>query len=402
MNAKTSYFNKKIFTHNLIQVLPFLLLMSGIMAAITLFTISHVIQQSIQSSFDYDHETLIIMLKNTLCDNTSVALVKVLMACYSFFCGVSVFRYLFQKKLCQTIHALPMKRSGLYLTNLLSGLVMLAIPFLFSILALCLYLPIKGYGAACSVLPLWFLVSIGFCLIFYALSILAVMLTGHLFATPIVYFILNFGIFIGEMLLHSFVSAFFFGMQADYVEISKLSILTPFVHLWQTLRLQNASSLTLASYLSEGLEALVIYALVSLVIFAVCRLLYQIRKLEYQGDPIVLKPVQPVFLYIGVILGSIIIAIILYNMSYYNMYAAAYDNYTLTALFIYFMLSSVVLYFVINMLLKKTVHVFRSNYKGITVYCCIALSLFLFIRMDVLGIETKTPEVKELSSICLS
>lgn len=128
MNVKTSCFNKKIYTKTLIQGIPFILLMTGFLLFFLLtsinFELSMMEYENVTQA--YKNETLRYTLYSYSCDG----FFKVIMSCYSFFCGIFVFRYLYNKKLCGTIHALPLSRTCMFLSNTLSGFTMIVLPFL--------------------------------------------------------------------------------------------------------------------------------------------------------------------------------------------------------------------------------------------------------------------------------
>ena len=138
MNAKKSFFNKKIFVHNIVQALPIILLMAAILLLYTIAAVNGEL-----TMFEYENLSLkeqTFRIQRSLYDYTSIIFIKFLMTCYSFICGISVFRYFYNRKLCGTIHALPLTRGCMYITNLLSGLTILALPFLLTALILGAYL----------------------------------------------------------------------------------------------------------------------------------------------------------------------------------------------------------------------------------------------------------------------
>lgn len=393
MNAKTSFFNRKIFTHNLYQGLPYLIFMSGILLLIGISGYnSGVLDLEYGTWSDLDAMSI---MQNLISSNYCAVEVKILLAFYSFFCGMIVFRYLYNKKLCATIHALPLKRSCLFFTNVLSGFAMLVIPIFVSLVILAVYLAIKG--CTFTYLAGLFLILVGFCLIFYALAVLSAMLTGHLFAAPIVYALFNFGFITSKAIITGVLNCFYFH-NSGYDLDTKHTILTPFWHLYHYLQLKNTELFSI-HFQEKGIQALILYGIVSLIILAISLLLYNRRSLETQGDPITAKKLQPIFLYIGTLLASSVTAAIIYSVLFDISNKLYADNNTLTILIFLFIICSVLVYYVITMLLRKTIHVFHGNYKGITLYCCIALVIFLVVRLDVFHIETKQPDKADITSI---
>ncbi len=389
MNAKTSCFNKKIYTKTLTQGIPFILLMT---AFLLLFSLGSINSQL--SNYEFEQFSHAVKEKNiqyTLYTYSCEGFFKAMLSCYSFLCGIFVFRYLYNRKLCGTIHSLPLTRTCMFLSNTLSGLTMMIAPFLITAIVIGIYMLVLGYSI--SHIPLWIVVMIGYCLIFYALSVLTAMLTGHLVSAPVIYCFLNFGFLITQALFQMFVNLFYFGLSGAMN--SNYYILTPFVYLLYHLHAPN----DIAAFAKDGLDGILIYAIVSVVILAISWFLYGMRKLETQGDPIVSKKIQPVLLYLATAMCAAVMSVLLFAVFFNNLDSYYADTKTIAVVIVLFLLCSILIYFILNMLLKKTVHVFKGKHKGLIVYLGAALLTFLIIRLDVLNIENKIPDIKEIASV---
>ena len=56
--------------------------------------------------------------------------VPIVSIAYAILCAMAVWSYLYNARSVGMMHSLPIRREGLFLTNLLSGLAMMAIPYL--------------------------------------------------------------------------------------------------------------------------------------------------------------------------------------------------------------------------------------------------------------------------------
>lgn len=398
MNTKTSFFNKRIFLNNLWRNLPFVLIMTAILAIDGLTRITGIL-----SAFEYNswtHADQMIILQNELLSEYCTSIIKLLLTGYSLYAGITVFHYLFNKKLCGTMHSMPLTRGCLYITNVLSGLTLIVLPIVLNSLILAIDLVANGYS--CKYLPLMTIVLIGYCLIFYALAILSVMLTGHLLAAPVMYGALNFGYMISKVIIQSFATSFLFGFTTSVAADSYL--LTPFVRLYNILHVvpyDNESTpgsvADTIQYRSGVNKTLWFYAAACLVILIICFFLYKRRSLETQGDPITSKKLQPFILYLGTLVGGAAATTILYG-SLFSFSSCGTDK-DFAFIVAAFVITSVIIHYALTMILRKTIHVFRGNFKGIIVYTCLALMSFLLIRLDALGIISKQPDVKDVASV---
>ena len=96
MNAKKSFFNKKIFVNNLIQALPIMLLMAAFLLLYTISTLNSELHMFKYSNYSFDEENF--QIQHALFNYSSVIIFKFLLTCYSFICGIFVFRYFYNKK----------------------------------------------------------------------------------------------------------------------------------------------------------------------------------------------------------------------------------------------------------------------------------------------------------------
>ena len=111
-------------------------------------------------------------------------------AVYGCFLAMAFFSYLMNRRSVGMLHALPIKREGLFLTNWVSGLFFVAGPSL--VVFLIAMLAEAGKGAVgLEDLLLWLLVSVSTGLFFFDFALCCAMFTGHILALPVFYLIHN-------------------------------------------------------------------------------------------------------------------------------------------------------------------------------------------------------------------
>lgn len=388
MNTKTSYFNKKIFMQNLLHALPFI----GIFALIIIYVPLVELQNTVRQIKYLGESPVELSMKSTLLDTICLTGIQFLLVFYSFGCALWVFRYLFAHRLCKTIHALPLSRSCLFITNILSGAAILLLPLLFASIVFCIYLLLNGFAAGFTLT--WLLLSFAYCLFFFGLAVFAVMLSGHLVAVPVIYFILNFGFFLLQFIFRLFVNLFFYGAENLFIETEN-TIFSPFLHIATKLNFNWEKE----DFSPGAIQMLLIYAACGILLCVISLFFYKRRALESQGDPIVTKKLQPVIHYFCTVLGGSLFSL-LFSELFLETSGIRYIEFSGKLLLgIFFLLGSAISYYLLKMLLYKTLRVFKMRNKGLGLYLIISVLALLLIDLDVFGIETYQPEESDVVSM---
>ena len=113
-----------------------------------------------------------------------------LTALFGLLCAMAVFSYLYASRSVGMLHALPLRREGLFLTNYLSGLLFLLLPNL-AVFLLALAAEVFAGTVVFSSLFTWLVVVSLFGLFFYSFAVFCAMFTGHVLALPAFYVVLN-------------------------------------------------------------------------------------------------------------------------------------------------------------------------------------------------------------------
>ena len=120
MKSKTSFFNRTVFKKNMTLYWPIWVcyLLYG-MVKVPGQLWSRLQQQTDMTAYARDYA-----LYNSLRLEVDVAAIAIM----AVVCGMALFGYLFTQKNAYMIHALPVTRGELYVTNMISGLCFLLIP----------------------------------------------------------------------------------------------------------------------------------------------------------------------------------------------------------------------------------------------------------------------------------
>ena len=133
--------------------------------------------------------------------------------CYAILCAMVVWSYLCSARSVGMMHALPVDRRCLYLTGTMAGLTMLVIPFAVVGGLLCLVMACFGGFAPLAVLETVAAVLL-MILLFFGLATVCAMITGNIFAIPVLYLLINFLAPLLDALVGSLTSLFLMAWRA--------------------------------------------------------------------------------------------------------------------------------------------------------------------------------------------
>ena len=297
--------------------------------------------------------------------------------------AMAVCSHLYSTRSANFTAALPPKRTAMFATHYLTGLLWLVVPFLvMAAIAMAIYqVKLQDFTTVFQVFGPGMSMGVGLLLFFYSFAVLCGMLTGHLLALPAFYAIFN-GLVGGVwLLLTAIFQEFYYGYPGSVTVVPAwVAWLTP---AWNLLR----------QYTSDGISpaAVAIYAVVGVLMALVAGLLYLKRPMERAGDVVIWAGLRPVFRYgvalcSGLALGSF--TRIVLNLGPLGLAVSA-------------ILWGVAGCFVAQMFLTKSVRVLRY-WKGAGAVALSFAALFGVIQLDLTGYETRVPDPDDVVSVSIS
>lgn len=314
---------------------------------------------------------------------------------YALVVAQLLFGDLFNTRMCNALHALPIRRETWFGTNVLSGLAFSFGPTLVMALIALPLMALSVVEQAWQMPLLWLLgIDLQF-LFFFALAVLCVFCAGNRFAQALIYGILNLGAVIIYWLADTIYVPMLFGLQTQYDAFLPFFPLgnmmdQPYVDvMWDPRVYRNVPRVT-GFTLTERWDYLWICAGLALVLLALALLLYRRRKLETAGDFIAVKPLEPVFL----VLYSLVAA------TFLQMFDALFFR---NSGYIFLMIGLAVGFFTGKMLLERRVNVFRKKNWISFGLLTLAVGVSLVLTwLDPLGIESWIPKVESVDRVVLS
>lgn len=314
--------------------------------------------------------------------------------------AMAIWSYLYNNRSVSMIHALPLRRGTLFLTNYLTGLSFTIFP---SVAVFLLTLGVEAFVGAVTLkaLLLWVLAQILFSLFFFSFATLFAFVTGHILMLPLFYgifSILTKGI---TMLLDGVFSTFVYGYSSGSISVLDGfgNWLAPIYTLQTKVRPLRAEVvegvLTRQPLEVSGLGILAMYAAAGLVMTLLSYLLYRRRRLELAGEVVTVSFLQPVFKY-----GVAVCAGISFGMLFYQLFQRVFSQGIGTLLF-FLLLWAAIGYYAAEMMLRKSFRVFRKGARGVVALLLLLTVVLLAVESDVAGYEKSVPELANVQGIVI-
>ena len=296
-----------------------------------------------------------------------------------------LFGDLYSSRMCNALHAMPIRRETWFATNVLSGLAFWTVPNgLFTVIFLLLT------GGVWEAPLLWFAVAMLQYLFFFGIAVLSAYCVGNRFAMALVYGLVNFLSLILYWLVANLYEPLLFGLT---VPEDIFSLLCPAVHLIGDSYFQVRCVFTLHTVTSmeivyeSGWLYLGISAAVGLGALALALVLYRRRNLECAGDFMAVRRLGPVFL----ILYTFCAGVFCHG---FNTLFLGEENY------VFLVLGLAIGFFTGLMLLHRTVRIFQK--KTFLAFSCLAAAFVLSLALtawDPLGITRWIPDADQVENV---
>ena len=313
---------------------------------------------------------------------------------YALIVALLLYGDLFNSKLCNALHAMPMRREGWFFTHTLAGIAFSVVPNVVISMCMTLFL-----GKFWFVAPLWVLGMTLEYLFFFSLATLSVFCTGKRFAATVVYLLINFLSLIAAWFVASLYEPLLYGVEVRYTGFWWCSPVVWMCTLFDNLVLigkvrKPDTEWYSYDYVFEGLGSGWLYLLILTVLavglLALALVLYRRRKLECAGDFIAFKPLGPVFA-------------VIFTLSVAIFFQTFGRLFTEIGGYVFQFVGVAVGFFVSQMMLQRTVKVFRG--KNFLICGIIGTALLMSIVltwMDPMGLTRWTPRVGQVKSITLT
>lgn len=389
MKSKISFFNKTIFMKNVTLYWPIwgiYTLISVVMQPGLLWLFNNMSY----FSNNYNDEMQFRDLMKTVGFYGYV----ILIAFGALFAGMALYSYMYNTKSANMIHALPVDRTQLYGTALISGWAFLIAPlFVTALLSslLCIIYTIPGIGYVW----LWFLNVTALAFIAFSIVSICALFTGHIVVLPMYVFAVNVISWIVYYLVNAVVTTFGFGITELGENAERIvGIFCPIQCFSDNLRWQYEYSDTgnIKGAILEGTGFVWMYLVIAVLFYVSAYMIYRKRKIEQAGDFLTVNWVKPIFRGVVSVLGAIYGAMIIREILLDTRLGCGMP------LFVGMMIViGIAFYFAADMFIKKSFHVFKKrNWMGCGVSIVVVLVAFFGMYGMANKYEKEVPEIEDL------
>ena len=387
MQSKTSFFDKTVYKKNLSRFAPVwgLYTLCLVMGVVLLY-----VNGGSMKEYHFANNYISDLLYITVALNLIYALVVAQL----------LFGDLFNSRMCNMLHAFPIRRESWFVTNVVSGLTFSLVPTgLMALVSVPLLLDSMFENAVA--LAFWvFLASNLEFLCFFGMAAFAAMCTANRFTMAAGYGLLNAGAMIAYWLVDTVYTPLLYGVVTPTALMWNL---TPVYHMSEFRFLDTEFSLwdlrerygyhldgvTLTYTVTDNWWHLWLVAGVGVVFLVLALVLYKKRDLECAGDAVAFSRMVPVF--------EVLCAVFVATAAQYSLEnILGFQDVSRWMM----LMGLTVGWFVAKMLVERSARVFRlQNGKGLVVLTAVfAISLAL-THFDVLGIEDSIPEAAKVKSV---
>lgn len=336
----------------------------------------------------------------TLINVLDVAVTPILIAVFAIIAAVAVFSYLYSARSCNMMHAFPVKRSELFATNYVAGLLFLVVPQIVIALitmAVCGIYHVQGM----QYIAIWLLFVIGMSFFFYSLAVFCCMLTGHFFAGFAFFFFFNlvYMVFVNLMAVIAEEICYGFRLSNGMYGIPGM-VLSPLVYLLTENRVEFdwfTNEQTQVVVEITGGAVIALYCIPAVILIALALLLYKRRHLECAAEMTAHKFVKPMTRWAVTIVASI-------GLSFW--FAVVFFEGTtrfLPIMILMLIVCSWVIFFLLEMAINKKFKIFKKIRFLEWGICAVVIVLSLvMMEADTFGVEKRVPTVAETKGIIVS
>ena len=362
MKSRTSFFNLTAFRKNITRYWP-------VWALYTVFLLLVLLGISEQQS-DYMARDVVMVITRLACIGNLI---------YAGVVTLCLFGDLYKGRLCNALHAFPMRREGWLLTNIATG-------FLFSLIPNLLVCILTSFQLGEHAYYIWYLFNIAALqyVFFFGTAVLSALCAGNGLGMLAVYSIIQFVVVLIYFLAEVVYQPLIYGIE---LQTDKFYRFFPLYRMYtEYVKTEfGMSSLEFKGFDTAAWNHLYICAAVGVVAFALSWLVYRRRHLERAGDFIALRPLGPVFL----IVYTIAVGAVLY--SFFAMINQ--PSYVIYAIGI------IIGFFTGQMLLNRTVRVFyKKSLLAFGVLAVVLSGSMALTWLDPMDIGGYVPSIEKVES----
>ena len=308
-----------------------------------------------------------------------------------------IFGDLYNSRLCNALHAMPVTRDGWFVTHAASGLAFSLLPNLVVALAA---LPVLRLQAGWSAVFWWLLGSELQYIFYFGVAVLCIMLSGNRLGQLAVYAMTCFAGLAAYWLASAIYEPLLYGIQfsdAPFLWFCPLGWLSQMsdVLMIDSIRVNDEFGNYMHTQVvsvapGNGWGYMAICAAIGVAALAQALVLYRKRKLECAGDFVAFACMEPV----------VQVLVTIFAGGFFHLFG---DLFGFGTKYVLVFCGMVVGYFACRMLLMRTNRVFQKRgFLGCGLILAVFALTLVVTKLDPAGITRYVPEAEEVESVTFS
>lgn len=329
----------------------------------------------------------------------------------SIFVGVIaamlVFSFMYSSRACGMINSLPMRRETAFCTAYITGLAPLLLADIIAVLATLAAAP----AGMLDVQNLWTILAFAAMgsFVFFSFAAFCAVLTGNVIVLPAVYAVLGCTVYVVAAAVSELLADIVYGFPSTYINTlcdDILYSLSPIIAVISRLYItrdvtvdaKGVESYT-GSFTVNGLDLMAGYCAAALILVVCAELIYRRRDMERAGDVVAVPVLRPIFKYCMTFGTALVFAVVIYS----NYISSPSSGFAAALICLGLLLAGAFIgYFVSEMLMQKTLRVFKGRWTGFIVSCVIISAALFAAELDVFNYECYVPAPEEVTHVQLS
>ena len=308
-----------------------------------------------------------------------------------------IFGDLYNSRLCNALHALPVTRDGWFVSHSAAGLAFSLVP---NLLVVLIGLPVLRLGLGRSAVFWWLLASELQYILFFGTAVLCIMLSGNRLGHLALYAMVSFAGLAAAWLVTSIYEPLLYGIRFDedafypYSPVAHMTQMTDLLLLEREQVNDEFGNIIYYELLSvtpgEGWGYLAICAAVGILALLGALVLYRKRKLECAGDFVAFKAMEPV----------VQVLVTVFAGGFFHLFG---DTFGFGSKYVLVFCGMVVGFFACRMLLMRTNRVFQKKaFLGCGAILAVFALTLAVTKLDPAGITRWVPDTEEVESVTFS
>lgn len=309
-----------------------------------------------------------------------------------------VFSYLFSQRSSNMMHAFPLHRQELFLSNYLAGLTTILLPQ-FLVFFITMMVGFLEELPQVECIAYMFLILAGESFIFYSMAVFSAMFTGQIAAVPFFFIGFNY-LYVGiRYIMNHLIMAVSYGM-SNSLSLQDNEIGSPLYCIMNSVQFDTKAYWTgeLENIEVYGMQYIAIYAVVALVLSILSFFMYQKRILENAGNLVCIPRLKPLMRWGLALFGGELGAVI-----YFDFTEIAEDSIQFILMILVVVVIGAFVFFAIEMLMEKTTQVFhKKRFVELLIISAFLVFNVALVKKDVMGLEDWTPKTDEVQRAYIS